>query len=93
MGVQAFLILVIFVAHLCLKNRWNYSLESEKESFKEFLVVIIKRKRSLIMLAFAIGLYLQAFYLQVLKWPHLTNQFNFTQVIINLLYSISPKLI
>jgi hypothetical protein len=45
------------------------------------------------MLALAIGLYLQAFYLQVLKWPHLTNQFNFTQVIINLLYAISPKLI
>lgn len=35
------------------------------------------------MLTFAIGLYLQAFYLQVLKWPHLTNQFNFTQVKIN----------
>ena len=93
MAVQAFLILVILVAHLCLKNRWNYSLESENESFREFLAVIIKRKKSLIMLTFATGLYLQAFYLQVLKWPHLTNQFNFTQVIINLLYAISPKLI
>jgi hypothetical protein len=93
MGVQTFLILVILIAHLCLKNRWSYSLETDNESFREFLAVILKRKKSLIMLALAIGLYLQAFYLQVLKWPHLTNQFNFTPVIINLLYAISPKLI
>jgi hypothetical protein len=78
MGVQAFLILAIMIAHLCLKRRWSYRLETDNETFKEFLAVIFKRKRSLIMLTFAIGLYLQAFYLQVLKWPHFTNQFNFT---------------
>ena len=83
MGVQAFLILPIFIAHLCLKRKWSYSLETDNETFREFLAVILKRKRSLIILTFAIGLYLQAFYLQVLKWPHLTNQFNFTQVIPN----------
>jgi hypothetical protein len=43
------------------------------------------------MLTFAIGLYLQAFYQQVLKWPHLTNQFNFTQVKLNKPNTNSPK--
>lgn len=37
------------------------------------------------------ALYLAAYYLQLLKWPHIANQFHFTQVSDTRLTEYSPR--
>lgn len=56
------------------------SAESPHIKILEGLKVIFKEEKKALIIIASIAFYIGAYYLQLLKWPHIANQFHFTQV-------------
>jgi cyanate permease len=84
MGVQSILILVSLVYAFILSKQdqvEKYVVEvTQLSSFKNGFIAVFKTNKNLMFIIIGFALVYCSFFLQLQKWVHISNQFNFTPV-------------
>jgi len=98
MAVQSVLILASLVyAFIHSKNENIYVtnvivLAETTPSFKTGLTTVFKTNKNVLFIILSFGLFYSSFVLQLQKWVHISNQFNFTPVRFRFLSNLSFRL-